>query len=143
MRTEKSAKKSLRTRMVGCKSGTQPPHPPRTNIGIIIIMKVFMLQPRFWFELGVMITFYRKFVNMKILFFNYIQYKDIGTTSKVPAIVDNLFFLSLRTLWRLCRTSLRTINALAPPSNNHLIVHTLEFLFSSIVPGLIGESIEF
>ena len=47
---------------------------------------------------------------------------------KVRAKVDHLFFLSLRILWHLYNTSLRTIDALAALSNNILIVHTLEFL---------------
>ena len=55
---------------------------------------------------------------------------------KVPAIVDHLFFLSLRILWRLSNTSLRTIDTLAPLSDKILIVRTLEFL-------LIWEFVEF
>ena len=38
---------------------------------------------------------------------------------------------------------LRAIDALAPLSNNILIVCTLGFLFSSLVPGLIWEFVEF
>ena len=37
---------------------------------------------------------------------------------KAPAIVDHLFFLSLRILWRLYNTSSRTINALVAPLFN-------------------------
>ena len=35
------------------------------------------------------------------------------------------------------------IDALAPQFNNILIVCTLEFLFSSVVPGLLWEFVEF
>ena len=35
------------------------------------------------------------------------------------------------------------IDAQAPLSNNILIVHTFEFLFTSVVPGLIWEFVEF
>ena len=62
---------------------------------------------------------------------------------KVPAIVDHSFFLSLRILWRSCNTSLRTVDALAPLSNNILIVRALQFLFSSEVTGLFWELVEF
>ena len=62
---------------------------------------------------------------------------------KVPAIVDHFFVLSLRILWRSYNTSFHTIDALAPLSNGILILHTLEFLFSYVVPGLIYEFVEF
>ena len=61
---------------------------------------------------------------------------------KVPATFDHLFFLSLRILWRLYNMSLSKIDALAPLSNNILTVHSLEFQFSSEVPGLIWEFVE-
>ena len=47
-------------------------------------------------------------------------------------------------LWRAYNTYLRTIDALLSPlSNNILIVCTLECLFSSEVPGLFWEIVEF
>ena len=61
---------------------------------------------------------------------------------KVPAIVDHLFFLSLKKFCCSYNTSLRTIDALAPLSNDILIVHTLEFRFSSEAPELVCKFVE-
>ena len=77
--------------------------------------------------------------------FNFGSFNIISVTKLVlkdPAIVDHLFFSSLRIFWRSYNTSLRTIDALAPLSNKILIVSTLEFRFSSEVPGLFWEFVE-
>ena len=48
----------------------------------------------------------------------------------------------MRILWRLYNTSLRTIDSIVPLPYNILIVHTLEFQFSSEVPGLFWEFVK-
>ena len=76
-------------------------------------------------------------------FESFIVFSGTKVVLKVPATVDHSFFLSLKILWYLYNTSLRTIDALALLSNNILKVCTLLFLLSSEVPGLIFEFVEF